>query len=85
MSTDRKHVYKAIDGERDYQDAKLAKLGIGALDRTIDEFALYIVEYAAQLRQVASTSTDPDLKLDAVRKVAALGVACMEAHGVTFR
>jgi hypothetical protein len=81
--------YLAIDSERDYQDSRWghsASSGApGNGDRTIDEFALYISEYADQLRHVCGTSDDPIKKLDAVRKVAALGVACMEQHGAPYR
>ncbi len=78
--TDRKAVYAAIDTERDYQSKKW-----GEPPHTIDEFALYIIEYAAKLQRIAGTTNYEPKKLDAVRKVAALGVACMEQHGAPPR
>lgn len=91
MRMPRADVYWALDTERDYQDEKWAgsasseQPGTGSLDRSIDEFALYIVEYAAQLRHLAGTTAASGPKLDAVRKVGALAVACMEAHGAPLR
>ncbi len=76
----REQVYQRIDTERAYQADKW-----GDPPHTIDEFALYIAEYTAQLVHVAGTTADHDAKLDAVRKVAALGVACMEQHGAPHR
>jgi hypothetical protein len=85
----RADVYKAIDGERDYQDAKWGNslssgiAGDGA--RSIDEFSLYIVGYAADAARLASHYADGQAKLAEIRKVAALCVACMEQHGVPSR
>lgn len=84
---ERSKVYELIDGERDYQDTKWAGtcsgngIGTGALDRSVDEFALYISAYTAELVQIASHTGNPRSSLDAIRKIAALSVACMEAHG----
>ena len=81
----RNEVYKLVDSERDYQDKRWGKTlssgrpGDGG--RTIDEFALYILGYSNNLMYLASHSCDSDSKLDFVRKVAALCVACMEQHG----
>ncbi len=84
--TNRTIVFNAIGSERNYQDTKYGKGSAGSsLNRTIDEFALYIEEYAVQLRSLAATSVDNWEKLIAVRKVAALAVACMEAHGAPYR
>jgi len=88
---ERKEVYKVIDGERDYQDIKWAgtksnnEPGEGALDRTIDEYAAYIQGYANELINIVSHTDDRFAKLDAVRKVAALCVACMESNGARAR
>ena len=90
---ERKEIYEVIDGERDYQDkiwdgtasSKNPSCEKGALDRTIDEFALYIKGYSNDLVQIASHSDDPNKKLDVIRKVAGLCVACMEKHGAVKR
>lgn len=90
---ERKKVYEIIDSERDYQDeiwngtasSRNPSFEKGALDRTIDEFALYIKGYSDDLVRVASHSDNPFDKLDVVRKIAGLCVACMEKHGGVSR
>lgn len=91
----RTQVYKLIDGERDYQDSRWgATLSSDRVpvpqqsnggDRSIDEFILYIKGYADDAVQVAAHFGDPNAKLDPVRKIAALCVACMEQHGAPER
>lgn len=99
--TSRAHVFRAIDSERDYQDSRWGRVdkivpgappitgsstqGEGVGNRSIDEFALYIFGYANDLMQLASHTNAPKPKLDFVRKVTALGIACMEQHGAPFR
>ena len=89
MSIPVNEVWDALMSERSYQKMKWnhsASSGQpGNGERTIDEYALYITEYAAQLRHLAGTALDPKEKLDAVRKVTALGMACMEEHGAPLR
>lgn len=80
VRVDRKAVYAAIDTERDYQRKKW-----GEPSHSIDEFALYIIEYTAKLQRIAGTTNYEATKLDAVRKVAALAVACLEQHGAPPR
>ena len=88
---ERVEVYKVIDGERDYQDEKWKGTasgdtpGKGALDRSVDEYALYIQGYTNELTHLASHYGNPSMKLDVVRKIAALAVACMERHGAVER
>lgn len=85
----RQYVYSLIDGERNYQDFKWGSSGSsgtqGNGDRTIDEFILYIYGYAQDAVKEASHFGDASKKLDVVRKVAALCVACMEQHGAPAR
>ena len=91
--TIRKEVYAAIDSERDYQDfrwqgtksSNVESHSRDALDRTLDEFALYIQGYANELAKIASTTDNPRGKLNFVRKVAGLCVGAMEAHGAPHR
>ena len=88
--TPRNEVYTAIDGERDYQRERwgdftdLHGRPVPPLNRSIDEFILYLEEYVLKARS-ASVSGDEAKGLDAVRKVAALAVACMEVHGAPQR
>ena len=85
----RNEVYAAIDSERDYQDgrwgASASSGNPGSGERTIDEFALYISAYSDDLKGIASHALDPTDKLDSVRKVAGLCVACLEQHGAPRR
>lgn len=85
----RQDVYKVIDGERDYQDKKwgntLSGNRPGNGERSVDEFALYITGYTKDLVDIASHFGDDQQKLDVIRKVAGLCVACMEQHGAPER
>lgn len=90
----RAEVYSAIDTERSYQNARWGNSLSGdreptaeqpAGHRTVDEFALYIVGYAHKLLDNAATFAETKDKLDLVRKVAGLCVACMEQHGAPPR
>ncbi len=80
MTTTLDEINKAIKSERDYQADKW-----GEPEHTIDEFSLYIAEYTNQLVHVAGTTSQGVPKLDAVRKIVALGIACMEQHGAPHR
>lgn len=90
--TARSVVYSALDAERDYQDWRWAGTSSDdkqsdkpALDRSIDEYTLYIQGYVNELVHIASHSGNSKDKLDVVRKVGALCVACMEQNGVVER
>jgi hypothetical protein len=80
---DRNEVYLAIDGERDYQDRKWG---------TIEERGKQVGSWLTLMRHCltkaesdwATTRGDADA-LDEIRKVVAVGVACMEQHGAVPR
>ena len=82
-------IFNIIESERKYQDSKwghtLSDDRPGDGSRSVDEFALYISGYAAVLVHAASTTGTPNSKLEVVRKIAALCVACMEQHGCPQR
>ncbi len=88
--TPRTEVYKAIDGERHYQEDRWANYegldGVheSATDRTLDEFILYMEEYL-QMARSHSVHGQEKVGLEMVRKVTALGVGCMERHGAPER
>ena len=85
--TQRKDVYDALDSERDYQDKKFRGLfgtGRDATKRSLDEFILYIQQYATEASAL-TTHGDEDEALNFVRKVGALCVGCMERHGAPRR
>lgn len=88
---DRQEVYAAIDSERDYQEMRMVRDGSTASSEhphTPEEFLLYMEHYVHLAREAASTIWGPEAKpaiLNIIRKVTALGVACMEANGAPRR
>ncbi len=85
MSATRAEVYEAIDTERAYQ-LKLWSRGEADDPLTIGEYVLLLEEYAAKARYMWSGEIAPETEtLEVVRKIAALGVACMEEHGAPRR
>lgn len=89
----RNEVYAALDDERNYQDIEWGQTDssgrLGKGERTVDEFTLYIVEYASQLQKLCATVRSPNLtgnsKLAAMRKIGGLVVAALEQHGAPHR
>jgi hypothetical protein len=80
MSVSRSEVYDAVDGERQYQ----AKWGDLDTVNSVGDFLHYIQRYV----KLASEAIDPKQNENAlhnIRKITALGVACMEAHGAPRR
>lgn len=86
----REEVYAALDGEREYQEMRIQRDGSTALHghHTPEEYLLYMEDYLNEAKHVASRVWGPEAHmqiLDIVRKVTALGVACMEQNGVVKR
>lgn len=85
----RKEVYKAIDGEREYQAARWNEHTTSTKGfHSVTEFLVYIRDYAEEGLHVCSREADPEASekaLHIVRKIAALGVGCMEQNGVRER
>ncbi len=87
----RQEVYESIDSERDYQDMRWREGGAeggGANDHEADAFVTYIDYYLQEAKKIASTTPSVargQLLQDALRKVAALCVGCMEEHGAPKR
>lgn len=84
---DRLDVYAVIDGERNYQDC-LASTSETDGHHTVTEFLLYMDAYMHDAKQVASKTWGPQATiktLDLIRKITALGVACMEQNGAVER
>ena len=84
---DRKQVYVVIDGERDYQIS-----GIGNSKRHEGQPAMTPGEYILCMEKLLSDARNEWYKPDggknclpSIRKVTALGVACMELHGAPSR
>ncbi len=86
MKATRSQVYIALNSERDYQDKKFGGGDTyhSSIDRTLDEFILYIQQYAAEAGAL-STHGDEIAALHHIRKVGALCVGCMEEHGAPQR
>ena len=87
--TQRTEVYDALDSERAYQDDKFVEADGGgrqrsAIDRSLDEFILYIKQYADEAGALTTHGDEPEA-LHFVRKVGALCVGCMEKHGAPQR
>lgn len=80
-------IITAIDEERAYQDM-LWGPSVTRNDHSLMEFLDYIDDYTAEARHVLCRQTDtraiPFAK-HSLRKIAALAVAAMEAHGVALR
>lgn len=91
MKTTREQVYDALDSEREYQRRRALVAGKpGEAQHSVEEFVLYMDDYMRELKtQLARTWTPdgsaPTAALDTLRKVTALGVACMEQHGAPLR
>lgn len=85
--TKRSLVYAALDGERDYQDEKWGPTGTHGI-HSVTEFLVYIQDYTNEALHVESREEDEAANvkaLDIMRKITALGVACMEQHGAPSR
>ncbi len=85
--TDRLEVYAAIESERAYQEMRKTRDN-GAAEHSIEEYLLYMQDYLTETIHVSSRTWGPEAKpktLEMLRKVTALGVACMETHGAPPR
>jgi len=89
MKATRIEVYAAIDGERDYQDSRwnhetTASEGI----HSPGEFLVFMKDYLDEAFTKFSRQAEPKATedvLDIIRKIAGMGVACMEQNGVVRR
>lgn len=74
---DRKDVYKLIDDERDYQDKKPGHSKERDSNLTAATWILYMHKHLENaMNQIYEMSEEN--ALEEIRKVTALGVACME-------
>lgn len=88
----RAQVYAAIDTERTYQDA-LAKasaerFGTSFGHHEIPSYLLFMQQYLDLATARASMDWSGDCYIETlkiIRKIVALGVACMEEHGAIDR
>lgn len=85
--TPRGKAFFAIDTEREYQETKWGPTESHGL-HSITEFLVFMRDYVEEALHIESRepmSTSDPKALEIVRKVAALGVACMEQHGAPRR
>ncbi len=97
MTVSRKEVYEAIDGERDYQEKRWNRNSTPSKGQhETAAFLTYMREYLRRAELLSSECADDtvappghkfagECDLDFVRKVTALGVACMEQNGAPRR
>ncbi len=85
----RAEVYQALDTERAYQ-ARLWNPNTTSTggQHTVSEWLLYMQDYLSEAIHTVSRGADPlasHMALHIVRKIAGMGVACMETHGAPQR
>lgn len=80
-------VFAALEGERAYQERKHGNTEHRGV-HSVTEWLVYIEQYLQQAKHIVTHHSDPDAKrraLCAIRKVTAMGVACMEQNGIVTR
>ena len=86
---ERSEVYKLIDGERDYQDAKwnaATTTSKGLHGPT--EWLVYIEDYVNEAKHIVSREYDPiatEKAMSIMRKIGAMAVAAMEQNEAPVR
>jgi hypothetical protein len=76
----RQEVYKAIDSERDYQEAKW-----GGHSHEVGAYITMLRTYISRADEAWTSNNGDDAALEMVRKVASIAVHCMEEHGAPLR
>jgi hypothetical protein len=88
LKMERKEIYKRLDGERDYQDARWGTRrtleGTPDEEKPVAEWINYM-EYHLSKAKERVYHLDTEGALAEVRKVSALGVRAMEIHGCPIR
>jgi hypothetical protein len=83
----REEVYKALDGERQYQNERWGPTPSRGL-HSVTEFLVFMRDYIEEAMHTESreslTTADPKA-LNIIRKITAMGVACMEQNGAPRR
>lgn len=78
--TNRQQVYEAVSRERDYQDRKWGERG-----HTVGNFLLILEGELEEAKQAWRKGVGDTTALQELLQVVAVGVACLEAHGVVER
>jgi len=84
MTENRKDIYRIIDGERHYQDTLSSDRTDGHVHTVGEELVLLDV-YIQQAKVAWASTAGDDYALNAVRKIAAIAVRCMENNGYIKR
>jgi len=78
----RIEVYDVIDGERQHQKTVWPE----GDDLSLGDFILMIESYVTQAREQWRLVSEPEIAVhNTIRKIAAIAVQCMEAHGAPPR
>jgi hypothetical protein len=90
MKTTRDEVYEALNSERAYQAVRWSEATTesGGRHDTVPEWIMYMEDYLAEAKHIMSREGEPECTqkaLHIMRKVTALGVACMENLGAPRR
>lgn len=84
--TTREEVYKAIDGERDYQTSLWGTDEGFSNPLLIGEFLTLLEVYLRKAQEEWIVEPRPEVNsLNTVRKIAGIAVNCMEQHGAPQR
>lgn len=83
----RENAYRAIDGERDYQEAGKGNARTDRQSTSVGEHVLMLVGYT---NQAVAQWNGPhpegrEAAMNTMRKIAAIAVRCMEEHGAPLR
>jgi len=85
----REEVYKALDTERDYQDARWNEDTTSSRGlHSVTEWLVYMQDYLDEAKHTVSRASDEEIgtkALEIIRKITAMGVACMEQNGAISR
>jgi hypothetical protein len=87
---ERLKVYQVLDGERDYQDDRWQKdIAARKSKYTEYEWLLFIQDYLTEAIRLATRGNEVDdariAVQNSIRKITAMGVACMEQNGCPER
>jgi hypothetical protein len=76
-------IYKLIDDERDYQQAKYPDTRVGA--RSFGDYLTLIEHYFHKAQAAYRAANGDSAAMGVIREIAGLGVRCMEELGAAFR
>lgn len=82
-------VCKALKSERQYQETRWNCITTSTCGKhSVTEFLVFMRDYAEEALHHLSRNSEPqasEFALNSIRKIAAMGVACMEQHGAPLR